>query len=315
MLLSRIAKLTWKLRNTDIRWLVHRASLATGLRRDDTRPALLISRLSKVVTEQGLAQSQSLKILIFSQNLDLEGATISLAELVFGLKDRHAIVPKLIAFGDGPLHSDYEAQGVSVEVVPRILNRLSTVEKLYREIDLLSKRIQENGSDVVIVNTLLGFPAILAAEHAGVPSIWIPRESEPWRDFFRFLPAPIAKQAIAAIGLPRHVVFVSHSTRNVWKEFAQEGNFMVIHNALNLKRFSQHDPSDKGLMRRSLGWFDDEIVFLCVGTLCERKGQQDALHALEAIVGHLKVSIRLIFVGDSKGRYGSSLERFARRVE
>ncbi len=315
MISSEIVQLTWKLVSCDIRWFLHRISMLTGMRGSDARPITFISRLSKVVNEEGPDQNQLLKLLIFSHNLNFEGASISLAEMVCGLKDRHAIVPKVIAFEDGPLHSEYEAQGVSVEVMPRILHCLSTTEKLYREIASLSKQIQENGPDVVMVNTLLNFPAILAAEHAGIPSIWIPRESEPWRDFFRFLPAPIAQQAIAAIGLPRCVVFVAQSTQDVWSEFEQEANFMVIHNALNLKRFVQHVPSDKDLMRHSLGCSDDEIVFLCVGTLCERKGQQDALQALQAIVDRLKVSIRLIFVGDSSSTYGRSQKHFALRFQ
>lgn len=315
MSFSKIGHLTSRLLSGDITWLLHRFRLAFGLRGSDLRPVPLVSTLCSALSVKGADQSNPLRLLVFSHNLDREGASISLKELVCGLKARHALVPEVIAFGDGPLRSDYEAQGISVEVLPSVLHRISTTKRLNREVASLAKRIQAFAPDVVFVNTLLNFPAILAAEHAGVPSIWNPRESEPWSEYFRFLPDPVAQQAIAAIGLPRRVVFVAESTRAVWKEFEQAANFTVIHNALNLDRFAEQMSGDKALVRRSFRWSANEVVFLCVGTLCERKGQQDALQALEKIADHLKVDVRLVFVGDPSGRYGQAQQLFALRFQ
>jgi glycosyltransferase involved in cell wall biosynthesis len=287
--------------------------MAAGLRASDTRPVPLISKLGHVSGKRHPDKSHPLRLLVFSHNLDREGASISLKELVCGLKTRVAVIPQVISFEDGALHSEYEACGVTVEVLPSMLRRISTMKRLDREVASLSKRIQASDPDVVFANTLLNFPAILAAEQVGVPSVWNPRESELWSDFFQFLPPPVAQQAIAAIGLPRRVVFVAESTRTVWKEFEQDADFTVIHNALNLDRFAEHLSGDKASVRRSLGWSTDEVVFLCVGTLCERKGQQDALQALKKIADHLEVAIRLVFVGDSNGRYGQELQRLALR--
>jgi glycosyltransferase involved in cell wall biosynthesis len=312
---SKIGQLGVRLLRGDITWLLHRVSMAAGLRASDTRPVPLMSKLGYVSGKRHPDQSHPLRLLVFSHNLDREGASISLKELVCGLKTRHAVVPEVISFGDGPLRSEYEACGIAVEVLPSLLHRISTTKRLDREVTSLAKRIQASACDVIFVNTLLNFPAILAAEHAGVPSVWNPRESEPWSEYFRFLPAPVAQQAIAAIGLPRRVVFVAESTRAVWKEFEQDANFTVIHNSLHLDRFAELLSGDKASVRRSLGWSTDEVVFLCVGTLCERKGQQDALQALEKIADHLKVDVRLVFVGDPSGRYGQEQQRFALRFK
>jgi glycosyltransferase involved in cell wall biosynthesis len=285
--------------------------MAAGLRASDKRPVPLMSKVGYVLGKRQPDQSNPLRLLVFSHNLGREGASISLKELVCGLNARYAVVPEVISFKDGALHSEYEACGITVEVLPSMLRRISTMKRLDREVASLAKRIQASDPDVVFANTLLNFPAILAAEQVGVPSVWNPRESEPWSEFFQYLPPLVAQQAIAAIGLPRRVVFVAESTRAVWKEFERDAGFTVIHNALNLDRFAEHLSGDKASVRRSLGWSTDEVVFLCVGTLCERKGQQDALQALKKIADHLEVTIRLIFVGDSNGRYGQELQRLA----
>lgn len=308
---SKIARLASRLASADIAWLWHRLRLALGLRGLVPRPVPLVSRCVEGGGTQRRNEETSPRLLFFSHNLDREGASISLKELVCGLKNRQGILSEVIAFGDGPLRLEYEKHGIPVDVLPSVLHRISTKKRLNREVKQLANRIRASSADVVFVNTLLNFPAVLAAEEAGVPSVWNPRESEPWDSCFRFLPDPVAQQAIAAIGLPRCVVFVAESTRAVWKDFEGAANFKVIHNALNLDRFVESTPNNKASVRRSLEWSVDEVVFLCVGTLCERKGQQDALQAIEKIADRLKANVRLVFVGDASGRYGQALRHAA----
>lgn len=312
---SKIVLLASRLASADIAWLWHRLRLALGLRGLVPRPVPLVSRCVEASGTQRRNEEASPLLLVFSHNLDREGASISLKELVCGLKDRQGILSEVIAFSDGPLRLEYEKSGIPVDVLPSVLHRISTKKRLNREVKQLANRIRASSADVVFVNTLLNFPAVLAAEEAGVPSVWNPRESETWDSYFRFLPDPVAQQAIAAIGLPRRVVFVAESTRAVWKDFEQAANFKVIHNALNLERFAELTPKVNASVRRSLEWSADEVVFLCVGTLCERKGQQDAILALEKIANRLKANIRLVFVGENSGRYGQALRYAALRLQ
>lgn len=305
----------YRLTSADIAWLWHRLRLRLGLRGLVPRPVPLVSKGVGAGGTKKWKEETSPRVLVFSHNLEREGASISLMELFCGLKERHGILSEVVAFSDGPLRLEYEKHGIPVDVLPSVLNRIFTKKRLGQEVSRLAKRIRAFSPDVVFVNTLLNFPAVLAAEEAGVPSVWNPRESEPWDSYFRFLPDSVAQQAIAAIGLPRCVVFVAKSTRAVWKDFEQEVNFMVIHNALNLGRFVESTPTDKACVRRSLGWSADEVVFLCVGTLCERKGQLDALLALERIAGRLKANVRLVFVGDASGRYRQALRHAALRLQ
>jgi len=309
----RIGRLAWRLRSGDLAWLSHRVRLALGAGRKVPRPAPLVSHFGPASIDSPVTERKPLKLLVFSHNLDYEGASISLQELVFGLRPRLSVAPAVVASADGPLRAQYESQGMSVRVMPDLQHPISTPRRLAREVEALSEHIKASGADVVLVNTLLNFPAILAADRAAVPSVWIPRESEPWDSYFRFLPEPVAQQAIAAIGLPSKVVFVAQATRDVWKDFDDGKRFTVIHNSLDLSRFAEQLAADKGTQRRALGWGTEEVAFLCVGTLCERKGQVDALLALEVIAAQLKAPIRLVFVGHAASRYGRRQQRRARR--
>lgn len=314
MIYSKISRLVYVLLSGDVVWLKHRLRLFLGRRGQVPMPQPLVSMHAVCDGVARTEGNRAKKILVFSHNLDREGASISLKELACGLKSKLGISVEVIAFGDGPLRAEYQAEGIHVDVIPSLLPRISTIKRLNSEVGILAQRINDSSPDVVFVNTLLNFPAVLAAEVAGLPSVWNPRESEPWDSYFRFLPDPVAQQAIAAIGLPRRVVFVADATREVWKGFEGAASFSVIHNALNTVRFSTDIDANKALLRSQLGWSDDEIVFLSVGTLCERKGQMDLLQAMESVAGKLNSCVRVVFVGDGRRAYARALRVKARQL-
>ncbi|MBT9519362.1 MAG: glycosyltransferase family 4 protein [Dechloromonas sp.] len=250
-----------------------------------------------------------MKVVVFSHNLCYEGASISLKELVLGLTRRGDIDPAIVAFEDGPLRAEFESNGIPVQVFPGILHKVSTLNRLSIEVERLALLIQESGAGLVFVNTLLNFPAILAAERAGVPSVWNPRESEPWDSAFRFLPDPVAQFAIAAIGLPRKVVFVARATRKVWNIFDVDGGFEVIHNGINLNRFPlRNDATERTRCRSALGLKAGSIAVLCVGTLCDRKGQMDLVEAFAALPEAISSRVQILFVGDDRGSYAEAIK-------
>ena len=303
---SRIAKLAQRLMSGDIAWLLHRLRLFLGMARLVARPELLVSQVRSPVASSSLPFDQQgpIKAVIFSHNLDYEGASISLKELVFGLVRHEDIDPTVISFEDGPLRADYEFNGIAIKVLPNILLKISTLKHLKIEVDRLALLIKESGARLVFVNTLLNFPAILAAEHAGIPSIWNPRESEPWDSYFGFLPNPVAQQAIAAIGLPKKVIFVAEATREIWSSFDIMNRFKVIHNGINLDHFPlRNDLNETARCRSELGLKPDSLVLLCVGTLCDRKGQMDLVEAFAVLPKSTSSIIEILLVGDDSSQY------------
>ncbi|MDR4463981.1 MAG: glycosyltransferase family 4 protein [Nitrospira sp.] len=191
-----------------------------------------------------------------------------------------------------------------------MLHRVSTVKRLETEIDRLRLLIRGAGGQLVLVNTLLSFLAVLAAERASVPSVWIIRESEPWDRYFCFLPDPVAKQAIAAIGLPRKVVFAAHATRKVWETFDTRQSFKVIHNGVNLNRFPlRGDVAERVRSREAFALNMDSVAILCVGTLCDRKNQLDLIDAFTLLPEAIARHVQILLVGDGRGNYADTLKK------
>lgn len=301
----------------DITWLIHRLRLFLGVRELVPRPEVLVSKVGSCGTlhEKTLGRDAPIKVIVFSHNLCYEGASISLKELVFGLTHRQVITPEVVAFEDGPLRAEYESHGISVRVLPSAQHKVFTLKLLSMEVERLASIIQASGARLVFVNTLLNFPAILAAERAGVPSVWNPRESEPWDSYFRFLPDPVAQRAIAAIGLPKKVVFVAHATRKVWKDFDVQGNFEVIHNGINLDRFPlRNDAVERARSRNALGLKADSIAMLCVGTLCDRKGQMDLVAAFASLPEAISNRVQILLVGDDHDHYADAIKNRCRSL-
>ena len=155
---------------------------------------------------------------------------------------------------DGPLRERYEQAGIPISVFPYDPDKLSTLRRLDQAVSALAAVIRPKAPAVILANTLRSFFAILSAKEAGIPSVWIIRESSPWDLFFNYLPDPVAQCAIAAICLPYRVVFVSQASRKVWDRFERYGNFEVIHNGINLSHLRQkRDLSERERVRVSLG--------------------------------------------------------------
>ena len=302
----------------DIVGLWHRLRIALGLRGSVPAPVFpgnLPSRSGNLPQLSDSKSSTGAKrpiqtVLSFSHNLNREGASISLFELMVALKGRGEIIPTVIAFADGPLRADYEAAGIAVTVVAPVLGRLSTLRRLDTVLGELVGLIQQFRPDLIVANTLLNFPSVLAAQRSGIPSIWIPRESESWNTYFRFLPDPVAQQAIAAIWLPYRVVFVAHATRKVWEALDCNGNFAVIHNGIRLERFATRGNTDERTRCRNvLGLQPDVVAIVCVGTLCDRKNQRDLVDALALLPDAVARRTQILLVGDDHGSYARMLEQ------
>ncbi len=314
---SKIARLAQRLMSGDVVWLIHRLRLSLGMLGPVPRPVALVSEVGSSGTLRGceLGRQAPIKVVVFSHNLCYEGASISLKELVLGLTHRGDITPTIVAFEDGPLRADYESHGIAVQVLPGILHKASTLNRLSIEVERLALLIKGAGAELVFVNTLLNFPAILAAELAGVPSVWNPRESEPWDSYFRFLPDPVAQRAIAVIGLPKKVVFVAQATRKVWNTFDVDGRFEVILNGINLNRFPlRNDATERARCRTALGLNAGSIAILCVGTLCDRKGQMDLVEAFAALPEVISSRVQILLVGDDQGDYAEAIKNKCRSL-
>jgi glycosyltransferase involved in cell wall biosynthesis len=256
--------------------------------------------------------SGPVKALMFAHNLNREGAPISQFEMTRGLIERGVLAPEVVAFTDGPLRQAYCELGVAVTVLPPYLERIATWGRLERVVDELVAFIRLRRPDVVYANTLLMFVPVLAACRAGVPSLLNCRESEPWETYFGFLGRRVAQEALKSLTLPEQVIFVSEASRQVWSRFDVNGRFSVIRNGIPPPRVDSarqgwSSTDRRACARKALAVPEGDVLFVCVGTLCERKGQLDLIEAFSIVPDTAAAQMLLWLVGDEEPQYGARL--------
>jgi O-antigen biosynthesis protein len=248
------------------------------------------------------------RALMCAFNLNWEGAPYSQFEMTAELKRRGILDPVVYAPADGPLRAAYESEGIAVHVAPHPLAGVTTGAEYDTALDRFATWIRTLDVGVVYGNTLQTFYAIDAAHRLALPSIWNPRESEPWRDYFRQYPDAVAARALACYAYPYRIVFVAHATADQSAALDTRHNFTVIHNGLDRRRLVAAAAGiDHATARRALGIAPTDIALLLLGTVCERKGQHDLAQALALLPDAVAQRVRSFIVGDRAGRYGAEL--------
>jgi glycosyltransferase involved in cell wall biosynthesis len=210
----------------------------------------------------------------------------------------------------------YEENGIPVEVFTHPLRDVYRAGPYQRAVEAFKKRIEEWNVELVYGNTFQTFYAIDAATQAGLPSVWNPRESEPWQTYFDHFGSSIAARALECFSRPYKVVFVAHATKNGCLPLNTHRNFTAIHNGLDRDRLAgKLDQWPREKARRELGIAEDEVMILLLGTVCERKGQIDLLEATKYLDAALTEKVRICIVGDRAGDYSARLHEAHRKLD
>ena len=255
-----------------------------------------------------------IKTLVFTHNLNCEGAPNSQYEVIVKLKEMGVINPIVYSPQNGLLKKEYEAQGIIVCVKDSPLNNLTTSKDYNKAILDLAEFIKKQNVEMVYANTLQTFYAIAAAQKLGIPSIWNIRESEPWQTYFNHLGQEIAARALECFKFPYRIIFVADATRDRYLALNSHHNFTVIHNGLNLERLETKGKDwTRQRARQSLN-VNDEIVLLLLGTVCERKGQQDLPQALAKLSQEWHSKIKVFIVGDRPSLYSRELKNIVAKL-
>jgi len=262
------------------------------------------------------AGAPPVRALMCAFNLNWEGAPYSQLELTLELKRQGFVDPVVYAPQDGPLRKAYEDAGIVVHVFAHPLAGVFDVDAYETALTRFGEFIQANAAEVVYGNTLQTFYAIDAAHRLGLPTIWNPRESEPWQTYFNFLPPPLAARALRCFEYPYRIVFVADATRKVWQPLESHGNFTTIHNGLNLERLrDEADRFPRAQARSGLSIADGDVTLLLPGTVCERKGQQDLVRALALLPREIVARLRCFIVGDRAGSYSVELHKLVQSLD
>jgi GT2 family glycosyltransferase/glycosyltransferase involved in cell wall biosynthesis len=250
-----------------------------------------------------------IRTLMCAFNLNREGAPHSQFELTINLKDRGIIDPVVYCSQEGPLRAAYEERGIKVRVLKHPLADVYDGAAYDRAIQAFANSIREWDIELIYANTRQTFYAIDAAKRLGLPSVWNPRESEPWETYFDYLGPDVARRALECFRYPYKVVFVSNATLESCASLNTSYNFMTIHNGLDLESFNaalKQWPREKA--RSSLKIRSDETAILLLGTVCERKGQLDLVAAIAQLNDESIRKLRCFIVGDRPGDYSDQLK-------
>lgn len=239
------------------------------------------------------------RVLMVTHNLNLEGAPKSFYEIVSGIKNKGLIEPIVLSHKDGPLMELYKQKGIRVIIADNFNLFSLTKEKQIQDfIKLKSKLIKELGVDLIYGNTIEAFWAICCAKLLNLPSVWNIRESEDPFSSYNHNPK-MKKSMIDAIKYPYKVIFVADATRRVYQRLNSQNNFITIYNGFDEElAISKTKELDRRSLRKFFEIKGDELVVLILGTVCDRKGQQDLVKAIELMDDNLVKKLKFFIVGD-----------------
>lgn len=260
------------------------------------------------------APQRPLRAALFTHNLNWEGAPKQLLEIADYLHRHGGVTPLIVSPTDGALRQAYEQRGIEVRIWPHPLSRHAELPGYLEALDEIGTQLAEQAIDVVCANTLHGFYAVDAAHRAGLPSLWIVHESEDWRHYFDFVPPALRVRPIECFRYPYRVVFVAKQTRSLYRDLEFYHHFTVIPNGLEPGSAPVTTPDLRRAARASLGFADDTVAILSVGTVCDRKRQIDLIEAIGRLDESVlrPQSVRFLLVGDRKNDYSRQMhERIA----
>ncbi|MGO8880155.1 MAG: glycosyltransferase [Desulfomonilaceae bacterium] len=246
-----------------------------------------------------LGRCRRFRALMCGHNLNWEGAPGVQEQICVGLKQRGVIDPVVVSPCDGPRRKQYEQSMIGVRLIEFPLSQLPNMSIYDQALERLKIQFAEMGAEVIYANTLLQWYVVEMANRLGIPTIWNIHESENPNSYFNFLLPEIRDRAYNCFAYPYRVVFVADATRNLWRHLDSKHNFMTIHNGLD-----EHSLERKGgkwsreNARRSLNVDESETVILLLGTVCERKGQQDLPLALGRLPKSTHEKLKCFIVGD-----------------
>ncbi len=274
-------------------------------------PPLFLTSPRKLV----LGPCRPIRTLVCTHALDLTGAPYYLLDLVVALQRSGVIDCVISSPKDGPLRKDFEDAGILVDLHEIPGDYTSSSPDYEVAVSRFSDYVNASNCEVVYASTLRSWYAIESSRRAGLPSIWSIRESEPWQDYYRYLPAEIEKLALECFAEPYRVIFTADSSRDVWAALDSRHSFMVILDGLDRQVFKRKNQGwSREKARESLNVKPDEIVVLLLGTVLSRKGQHDFPRALAKLPEQLHRRLRCFIVGDRPGTYSTALRRIVARL-
>ncbi|HEX4755860.1 MAG TPA: glycosyltransferase family 4 protein [Candidatus Dormibacteraeota bacterium] len=253
-------------------------------------------------------------VLAVTHQLDLGGGQLYLQDLLRGLARTGRFDLTVASNSDGPLRSELEELGIGVHLLGRWPQ--ASAVTLESRLDELCTWVREQQVDAVLVNTVIGFPAVRVAARLGIPTLWAIHESYPIPILWHALlgdgaDARVIAAARDALTQADRLLFEAESTRQLYVSAAGEDRCLLVPYGVELASLDAATASlDRTLARRRLGVPQRARLLLCMGTFEMRKSQTVLIRAFSDVADrHPDAS--LVLVGDNGSDYAGHVHRLA----
>ncbi|MGO9753238.1 MAG: glycosyltransferase [Solirubrobacteraceae bacterium] len=291
----------------------HRVSWAAQPAGPAHRGELLVRRSTAAVEN---LRCDATRVLVFTHDLSYGGGQLWLVELLRQLTVASSLDCTVVSVADGPLRARLEDLGIGVHITA--LWRMDDVEAYEGRIHELALLIRASGAGAVLVNTLGVFPAVDAAARAGIPSLWAIHESfEP--AVYRYMcwgttmHPHVRSRFDACFRSARALIFEARQTADLFAHLCSPEQRLIVDYGVDREAIDAYRASlDRSALRHGLGFDDDSVVLVVVGTLEPRKAQAAVFAAFDELaIVHDR--LRLALVGCRPGSYSEALtEQLAR---
>lgn len=228
-----------------------------------------------------------LKVLFFTHNLNLEGATQVILNLAVELTRRGHIQALIVSPQPGPgqellEHAHIPHHILKLKGCDNILSGWANQDNFSASLDHATEFLAQTRSDVVVANVINSFFMIEAAARCAIPCLWIIHESYDRALLVRSIDTFNLITCEQAFAKANNVIFVSEETQNLYADYNIRHNFSVIHNTLSPDFHSRLNIT-RDEARQHLGLSATQPIILTVGTVCERKDQETLVRALRIL--------------------------------
>jgi D-inositol-3-phosphate glycosyltransferase len=255
-----------------------------------------------------------IRVLAVTHQLDLGGGQLYLQDLLRGLARTGRFHLTVASNSDGPLRSELEELGIGVHLLGRWPQ--ASALALESRLDELSAWVRERQVDAVLVNTMIGFPAVRVAARLGIPTLWAIHESYPIPILWHALLGDGADPSVTAaardaLTQANRLLFEAESTRQLYVSAAGDDRCLLVPFGVELASLEAAAAGlDRTVARRRLGMPERGRVLLCMGTFEMRKSQTVLVRAFSDVADrHLDAS--LVLVGDNGSDYAGHVHRLA----
>lgn len=259
------------------------------------------------------SRSGSLRVLLITHNLKLEGAPLFLLEYATHLKQHAGFTFQIVAAEDGPLRTNFEALGAPVTIVdPRPIYSAKNEAEFSRQVEVVRRSLDLTGADLVMCNTLLNFWGVHLAEQAQKPSLFYIHESTSIKRFFsKSLDESLQGLVKRAFEMATRALFLCKATEAYYKDHDLNRNFRIVPSWIKLQEIETFRAAHpREALREKYGYRTDEVIVANIGTVCERKGQHTFIRAVEHFnhSNHDGRTYRFLLVGGRESFYQELLQ-------